>query len=41
MKSSFLPKYEPKIGTVPHYKAESFTIFGSYNGRNDDFINSF
>ena len=41
MKSSFLPKYEPKTGTVPHYKAEILTIFGSYFGRNNDFINSF
>ena len=39
MKSSFLPKYEPKI--VPHYRAEILTIFGSYSGRNEDFINSF
>jgi hypothetical protein len=46
MKSSFLSKYEPNIVrisalTVPHYRAEIFTIFGSYFGRNDDFINSF
>ena len=27
--------------TVPHYRAEIFTIFGSYFGRNNDFINSF
>ena len=36
MKSSFLPKYERKI-----VKAEILTIFHSYFGRNDDFINSF
>ena len=41
MMSSFLPKYEPKIVTVPHYRAEILTIFCSYFGRNDDFINSF
>ena len=47
MKSSFLPKYEPNIWRisalycVPHYRAEILTIFGSYFGRNDDFINSF
>ena len=47
MKSSFLPKYEPNIVrisalcTVPHYRAEIHTIFGSYCGRNDNFINSF
>ena len=27
--------------TVPHYMAEILTIFGSYFGRNNDFINSF
>ena len=27
--------------TVPHYRAEILTIFGSYFGRNDDFIISF
>ena len=26
---------------MPHYRAEILTIFGSYFGRNDDFINSF
>ena len=26
---------------MPHYRSEYFTIFGSYFGRNDDFINSF
>ena len=26
---------------VSHYRAEILTIFGSYFGRNDDFINSF
>ena len=47
MKSSFLPKYEPKIVrisalySVAQYRAEILTIFGSYFGRNDDFINSF
>ena len=35
MKSSFLPKYEQKR------QAEVPTIFSSYLGRNDDFINSF
>jgi hypothetical protein len=25
--------------TVPHYRAELFTIFGSYFGRNNVFIN--
>ena len=39
MMSPFLPKYEPN--TVPHYRAEILTIFGSYFGRNDDFINSY
>ena len=40
MKSSFLPKYGPNIImiTLPHYRAEILTIFGSYFGRNDDFI---
>ena len=46
MKLSFLPKYEPNIVRiaalyVPHHRAEILTIFGSYFGRNDDFINSF
>ena len=48
MKSLFLPKYERNIVkisalycTVPHYRAEILTIFCSYFGRNDDFINSF
>ena len=48
MKSSFLPKYEPKIVrncyracSVAHYSEEILTIFGSYFGRNNDFINSF
>ena len=46
MKSSFLPKYEPKIVwfltcTVPHYRAEILIIFRSYFGRNDDFTKSF
>ena len=46
IKSSFLPKYEPNIVriyacTVPHYRAEILTIFGSYFRRNDEFINSF
>ena len=45
MKSSFLLKYEQNIEflpcTLPHYRAEIFTIFGSYFGRNDDFIKSF
>ena len=46
MKSSFLPKCEPKIVRIsalysPHYRAEILTIFGSCFGRNDDFINSF
>ena len=26
---------------MSHYSAEILTIFGSYFGRNDDFINSF
>ena len=26
---------------MAQYRAETFTIFGSYVGRNDDFINSF
>ena len=26
---------------MPHYRAEILTTFGSYFGRNDDFINSF
>ena len=37
MKSSFLPKYEPNIVRI----SATLTIFGSYFGRNDDFINSF
>ena len=43
MKSSFLPKYKQKLsGFLPFVvKAEIWTIFGSYFGRNDDFINSF
>ena len=47
MKSSFLPKYEQKIVrisallSVVQYRAEILTIFRSYFGRNDDFINSF
>ena len=43
MKSSFFPKYEPKIvrisaRSMAHYRAEILTIFDSYFGRNDDFI---
>ena len=43
MKSSFLPKYEQKMSRfLPSlHKAEILTIFRSYFGRNDDFINSF
>ena len=43
MKSSFLPKYEPNIVRISalFYLAEILTIFGSYFGRNDDFINAF
>ena len=47
MKSSFLPIYEPKIVrisallSVAQFRAEILTIFRSYFGRNDDFINSF
>ena len=47
MKSSFLPKYERKITRISalcseaHYRAEILTIFCSYFGRNNDFINSF
>ena len=43
MKSLFLPKYEQKLSRfLPCVvKAEILTIFGSYFGRNDDFINSF
>jgi hypothetical protein len=47
MKSSLLPKYKPKIVRISalqvvwQYRAEILTIFGSYFGRNDDFINSF
>jgi hypothetical protein len=46
MKSSFLPKYEPNIVKIsalylPHYRVQILTIFVSYFGRNDDFINSF
>ena len=43
-KSSFLPKYEQKNcqDFFPVYcRAEILTIFRSYFGRNDDFINSF
>ena len=43
VKSSVLPKMnEVSKGflpfTVPHYRVEILTIFGSYFGRNDDFI---
>ena len=46
MKTSFLPKHEPNIVKIsalylPHYRVEILTIFVSYCGRNDDFINSF
>ena len=42
MKSSFFPKYEPKIVRLSAlYRAEILTVFGSYFGKNDDFINSF
>jgi hypothetical protein len=46
MKTSFLPKYEPKFVrilpcSVTQYRAEILTIFCSYFGRNDDFKNSF
>jgi hypothetical protein len=45
MKSSFLPKYEPKIlrilpCSVAQYRTEILTIFASYFGRYDDFIDS-
>ena len=45
IKSSFLPKYEPKIVriflpcSVAQYRAEILTIFGSYFKRNNDLIN--
>ena len=44
IKSSFLPKYEPKILRISSLycatlRPEILTIFGSYFGRNDDFIN--
>ena len=46
MKSSFLPKYEPKIVRISALycatlQGRNLTIFGSYFGRNDDFINPF
>ena len=46
MKSSFLPKYELKLYgilacNVAQYREEILTIFGSYFGKNDHFINSF
>ena len=45
MKSSFLPKYEPKILRMPcivaQYRTEILTTLGSYFGRNNDFLNSF
>ena len=47
MKSSFLPKYEQKIVKISAlcsealYRAEILTIFRSYFGRNNDFINLF
>ena len=47
MKSSLLPKYEPKIVrisallNVAQYRAEILTILGSYFGRKDAFKNSF
>ena len=45
MKSSFLPKYEPKnckdFCSVSHYVHYRAAILGSYFGRKDDFINSF
>ena len=40
MKSSVSPKIWTKSCTVPHYREEILTIFGSYFGRNDDFISS-
>ena len=47
MKSSFLPKYERKIVrisarlSVAQYRVEILTIFHSYFGRNNKFLNSF
>ena len=47
MKSSFLPKYEPNIARISAmYSAtlqgrNPYNFFGSYFGRNNDFINSF
>ena len=47
MKSTFLPKYEANIVRISTLycatlnRAEILTIFLSYFGRNDDFINSF
>ena len=43
MNSLFLPKYEQKLSRFLPWvlKAEILTIFGSYFGRNDDFLNSF
>ena len=41
MKSSFLPKYESNVLRISPLYCEIVTIFGSYFGGNDDFINSF
>ena len=41
MKSSYLPKYEPKIVRIVRQSTGILTIFGSDFWRNDDFINSF
>ena len=43
LKSSFLPKYQQKVVRIVDcvVRAEILTIFCSYFGRNDDFINPF
>ena len=43
MKSSFLPKYEPKIVKISNLTTQGRNPdnFCSYFGRNDDLINSF
>jgi hypothetical protein len=45
-RQSVLPKYEPKIAKISALQCgtvqgEIITTFGSYFGRNNDFINSF
>ena len=41
MKSSFLPKYEPKTVQCGTVQGRNPSKFGLYFGENDDFMNSF